>query len=416
MNDNYFVINKETNKIELHFNKSMYLGLDEETKKAIKSTCLFSRFGSCWVSRGFVGSWSALKVKEIAEKIGLENVGAEGERLSFAEQMDRKAERAECRAERYEERAERAAERGAALQKPIESMHGDIAFFTQPNINTSSGRAFTNKRNRMWAAWENGFEEFKKSKYWTDRAETARQTAKGCKLQPIDFCERRIKECNHDIKSLGKDLENNKKLLERIESGEEVRRGYFHDGEIITADEVNDWIDSTIERIEAAVDKAAYYQAMIDEQGGQKYNKDNINVGDIVKTVRGFRGLVEVTRKGTKNFSGKSLNSGWPCEFSYAEITEVVKNQEGEREIKHGFKAGDVYTVKMYDYSIHEYKPATVTIVKVTADKATVKVNNERAKSVAIRNSFNGDYYIPVQTSRDHYEWLHAKTENTETA
>lgn len=43
-------------------------------------------------------------------------------------------------------------------------MHGDIAFFTQPNINSSAGRAFANKR--MFAAYERGFEEFKKSEYY----------------------------------------------------------------------------------------------------------------------------------------------------------------------------------------------------------------------------------------------------------
>lgn len=408
MNENYYVVNKETNKIELHFDKAMYLGLDEETKKAIKSNCLFSRFGSCWVSRGYVGSWSASKVVEIAKKIELENAGSEGERLSFAEQMERKAERAEARAERYEVRADNAQRRGEALQRPINDMHGDIAFFTQPNINSSAGRAFTNRRNRMWAAWERGYDEFKKSEYWTDRAETARQTAKGCKLQTIDFCQRRIDECNHDIKALGKNIETYKKELERIENGETIKR---YNGEILTAETVNEWIESTLDRIEAAIDKANYYQAMIDEQGGQKFNKDNINVGDIVKTVRGYRGLIEVTRKGPKNFTGKD-SRGWPCSYAYTEITEVVKAAEGEREIKHGFKAGDVYTVKMYDYSIHEYKPATITIVKVTADKATVKVNDERAKSVSIRSGYNGGYYIPVQTSRDHYEWIYPKKEN----
>lgn len=180
----------------MHFDKAAYMTLDEETKKAIKSACLFSRGGGCWVSRGYVGSWSAINAKKIAEKIGLENAGADGERLSFAEQMERKAARAEARAERCEARADKAAANGKALQAPIESMRGDTAFFTQPNIDSSAGRAFTNRRNRMFAAFEKGFEEFKRSEYWRERAEIARETAKGCQIKSIGFCERRIDECN----------------------------------------------------------------------------------------------------------------------------------------------------------------------------------------------------------------------------
>lgn len=68
--------------------------------------------------------------------------------------MEHKAERDEARAERYDIKSAKAIETGKALQKPIDDMHGDIAFFTQPNINSSASRAFSNKRDRMFAAWE----------------------------------------------------------------------------------------------------------------------------------------------------------------------------------------------------------------------------------------------------------------------
>ena len=406
--ENYYIINRNTNKVELHFDKTMYLGLEEETKKEIKSCCLWSRFGSCWVSRGYVGSWSARKVIETAQRLGLVDQGAEGEKMSFAEQMERKAERAEARAERYEIRADKAQERGEALQKPIEEMRGDIAFFTQPNINSSAGRAFTNRRNRMFEAWERGFDEFKRSEYWTERAETARKTAQGCKLQSIDFCERRIKECNHDIKALGKNIESYKKQLEKIEAGEEIKR---YNGDVLTADVVNDWIESTLDRIEAAVDKANYYQAMIDQQGGIKYNKDNINIGDVVKTSRTYRGTIEVIRKGSVNFSGRD-SSGWPCEYSYAEIIEVVKHAESEREIKHGFKVGDSWNIKIWNNASCSYEPSTVEIVKITPDKATIKINGGRAKALSIRCGFDGGYYIPIEGASLGSGWLKPYTES----
>ena len=166
-----YIMNKETGKIELHFDKADYLALSEEQKKDIKSNYLFSRAKSAWISRAkFPNLYRAEKV---AKDLGLSNGGNVGEKLTFAEQMERKAERAEARAERFDYKSNRAEENGKTLQKPINDMHGDISFFTQPNINSSSGRAFTKRRNRMWEAWEKGFDEFKKSEYYAERIASA---------------------------------------------------------------------------------------------------------------------------------------------------------------------------------------------------------------------------------------------------
>ena len=166
-----YIMNMETQKLELHFDKSDYMGLSDDFKKEIKSNFLFSRKANAWVSRAkFPNLWRA---EEVAKKLGLEDAGKVGQILSFAEQMEQKAERAEARAERYDYKSEKAQEKGNVLQKPINDMHGDIAFFTQPNINTSAGRAFTKQREKMFSAWERGFEEFKKSEYYAERAAIA---------------------------------------------------------------------------------------------------------------------------------------------------------------------------------------------------------------------------------------------------
>lgn len=111
---NYYIINLETQKLELHFSKEDYLGLPDDMKKEIHKNFLFSRKASAWVSRAkFPNLWRA---EEVAKKIGLDDRGKIGEKITFAEQMERKAERAEARAERYEQRAEKAKEKGEALQ------------------------------------------------------------------------------------------------------------------------------------------------------------------------------------------------------------------------------------------------------------------------------------------------------------
>ena len=147
MSENYFIENKETGKIELHFDKEKYMSLSNDDKSTIKSNFLFSRRSAAWVSRCKFPH--LYRPREIALNLGLEDKGTTGERLSFEDQENRRIEKAERRADRYEYKAEKAEQRAEQLQAPINRMHGDIAFFTQPNINTSAGRAFTNKRNRM---------------------------------------------------------------------------------------------------------------------------------------------------------------------------------------------------------------------------------------------------------------------------
>lgn len=403
--DNYFIMNNETGKIELHFDKSTYMDLSNNQKAEIKSNFLFSRAASAWVSRAkFPNTYRAEK---IAESLGLENAGKEGERLSFAEQQARKAERAEARADRYETYSENAIARGKALQKPIDDMHGDIAFFTQPNLNTSAGRAFTNRRNKMWAAWERGYDEFKKSEYFTERAAAARQTAKGCKLQPIDFCERRIKECNHDIKILGNNLEHYKKILEKLENGETVKRSYWSD-ETVTIEEVNKWIENTMDRLDSAIDKASYYQDMIEQQGGLKFTAKDIKPGDKVQLKRG---PVEVVSVGRVNFVGRSLKTGWTLEYQISEILEIIEKAAENRPILHNFEVGDTYDVKKYNWSTKADDIYKVEITKVTPDKVTVKVNNGRAKAVSVRKAYgdNNKYVIAINLGDDRSEWLYDK-------
>ena len=136
--DSYYIHNRETGKLELHFDKSEYDALTDEQRSEIKSAFLWGRRSGCWISRA--KEPNLLRAEHVAKALGLEDGGEQGERLSFAEQQERKAERAEHRAERFEIKADAEEKRGEALQAPINRVHGDIAFFTQPNINTTAGR------------------------------------------------------------------------------------------------------------------------------------------------------------------------------------------------------------------------------------------------------------------------------------
>ncbi len=141
-----YVFNLETTKIELHFEKAEYDAFSDEQKREIKGAFLWSSRGKCWVSRAKEPHlWRA---KQVAEKLGFSGEQREGERLTYAEQLERQAERAEARAERYEGYAANAEGRAAQLQKPLESRRGGYtANITGALRNTA--RANTSRTGRQ---------------------------------------------------------------------------------------------------------------------------------------------------------------------------------------------------------------------------------------------------------------------------
>ena len=371
-----YIINKETGKLELHFDKADYLALPDNDKKEIKSNFLFSRKTNAWVSRAKFPN--LYRAELVAKKLNLMNGGKVGETLSFAEQMERKAERAEARVERYDARSSNAAMRGEALQKPINDMHGDISFFTQPNINTSAGRAFTNKRNRMFSAFEKGFEEFKKSEYYAECAAVARQTAADTKPTNKGFCDRRIKDAEKTYRAQKKNVESYNNYLKRIDSGEEIKR---YNGDILTREDVENWIETAEEIMDQAISKITYYKECLDNLGGVQFSKDNIKVGYDVELNRW--GKCRVVGTGKVNITYQIMEggaSGCMGKAAYAEINKIVST-DIEDVPKHPFEVGEEYTVDEWNSETHKYEPKKYTVTKITDQRVTLKSGTERAIS-----------------------------------
>ena len=371
-----YIINKETGKLELHFDKADYLALPEDQKKEIKSNFLFSRRANAWVSRAKFPN--LYRAELVAKKLNLMNGGKVGETLSFAEQMERKAERAEARAERYDARSSNAATREEALQKPINDMHGDIAFFTQPNINSSAGRAFTNRRNRMFNAFEKGFEEFRKSEYYAERAAIARQTSLDTKPDDKGFCDRRIKDAEKTYRAQKKNIESYNEYLEKIDSGKEIKR---INGDLLTRQDVENWIENAEEIMEQAISKITYYKECLENLGGVQFSKDNIKVGYAVELNRW--GKCRVVGTGKVNITYQIMEggaSGCVGKAAYAEINKIVST-DTEDIPKHPFKVGEEYTVDEWNSETHKYEPKKYTVTKITDQRVTLKSGTERAIS-----------------------------------
>lgn len=380
-----YIMNMETQKLELHFDKEEYMTLGEELKKEIKSNFLFSRKLGVWVSRAKFPNlyWAEI----VAKKVGLTNGGKQGETLTFEEQMKRKAERAETRADRYDYKAERACDKAEALQKPIKDMRGDIAFFTQPNINSSSGRAFTNRRNKMFAAWEKGYDEFKKSEYYAERAAIARQTAEGTKPTDKGFIVRRIKDAEKTVKAQKKNLESYHSTLEAMKQGKVFKR---INGEIIKMETVCEWIENAELIIENAISKSLYYHECLEQAGGVQFSKDNIKSGYIVEIHRW--GKCKVISTGKIYFTYEVIGgSGGHLKAAYAEIDSIVSDIA---EIdQHPFKVGEVYTIQVWSSSEQKRIEKEYTVTKVTQEKVTIKSGTDRAITKKPRKFRDGKGY-----------------------
>ena len=368
--ENYYILNRETCKLELHFDKADYDALSDAQKQSIKSAFLWGRRSGCWISRCKEPNlWHA---EQVAKALGLADAGATGERLSFAKQQERKAEKAERRAERLENAASRAETRGEALQKPINDMHGDVAFFTQPNINSSAGRAFTRKRDRMFAAYEAGFKEFNKSAYYRERAAISRNTAAQKGLQDKGFISRRVAECESSLRKLRKNIDHYDDLKQRLGRGETIKR---ISGEPLSLDTVNEWIETTLDRMEAQLDKLGYYQDALDALGGVEFSQDNIKPGYIVK-VKHF-GACRVVSTGPKNITYQTGVDGIVLTAAYAEIGGIVKAEEKSAE-PHPFKVGDTFTCSRWNHEKSDVDVLEFRIIRATNKSVTIQTGNEK--------------------------------------
>jgi hypothetical protein len=266
-----YILNQETRKIELHFSKPEYMALSEAHKSDIRSNFLWSNKAGAWVSRSTNNHYWAIKT---AEKIGLEDGGKIGERLSYAEEIEKKSERAEGRAERFEIYSDNAAKRAENLQADFNRYRKDWAWLTQPILAGHAGsQAFANHKNRVMARYERGFEEYEKSSYYQDLAATARATASNEKLKDRVYLNNRIKECNKLIKAFQGHIAGYEQQIYRVQNGEVITSR--RNGQPMTVEGYEECIQEVLEKYEYEQDKLEFFSKCLADLGGFVFSKDN---------------------------------------------------------------------------------------------------------------------------------------------
>ena len=380
MTKNY-IKNMETGKIELHFSKQEYQALSDELKKEIQSSYLFSGTAKAWVSRSIHNQYRAIQT---AIKLGFTEEEKVGERLTYAEQLERKQEKAEHRAERYDQYAVNANNRGKSLQSELESHHGDNSFFTQPIIAGHAGsQAFANRRQKIYDRYHKGFEEYKKSEYFAEKAETARMTADSTQLKSPIYLNNRIEECEKRIRKIQKNVESYENILHKKNNNETVSSFY----ENKTEEQIQDYLNETIDKLEYEVDKLGYFEncmeeirIKLEEVGRKLYTKADLKPGYLFQSRH--KCWAKVIRVNTKTITAIYLEhplTGMDASCPYAEIKEVKipEDWKDEKEIKteNPFKIGDIvgaYQVGS-DILIRAFQVVKLTDKTVTIQRIEVK-------------------------------------------
>lgn len=381
MENKTYINNLETGKIELHFTKEEYQALTDEQKKSLKSAYLFSRYAQAWVSRAKNNHYSALQV---ATNLGFTEEEIQGTRLTYEEELNRKVEKAERRSERYEQYAENAQNRGKNLQSEFNTMRKDWSFITQPNINTSSGRSFTRYRERLMNRYEKGFEEYRKSEYFQNKAQTAQRTANKEQLKDKVYLCNRIKECESLIK----------KYESYIVAAEEKQ---------INGDEqAQKRIEKYLGELEYQIDKMAFMQNCLDKIG-IIFDKTNIKEGYLILIRHGWAKVKKVNPKTVLcQYLDPPLDK-WTSTTEYSEIKEIKipkDYKETTNELKNPYSIDDILVYYNIDCSriIWAYQVLKVTPKGIQIQKINIDDNNK-----PIRNGFTLDKPMRKKIVKSNY-------------
>lgn len=195
---NYYVENLETGKLNVFTTKEFYDQLEPEKKKIFKNNCLWSRPQNCWISKGKAVNCGYLK--RLFNDMNFENRGTVGERISFEEKVDREKARATDRAERSDSRAEKAEQKSDELYTRAKEMASVIPFGQPILVGHHSENRDRNYRNRIHNTFGKSFKEQEKAGYYKDKADAARHTAEGKKYSNPVYLLKKIRECQKDIR------------------------------------------------------------------------------------------------------------------------------------------------------------------------------------------------------------------------
>ena len=304
----YYVHNLETDKLNIFTGgKADWMSLPENQRNDIKRACLWSGRYNCWVSRAKAGGTYFLK--QALAAAGFEDRGTEGEKLSFAEQVEAKQIRAEDRAERMEAMAEKTEAKAESLHKQSRAITDMIPMGQPILVGHHSEKRHRRDLERSWNKLGQAVAEGEKSAYYADRAATAKQTAEGSQYSNPAFLGRRIEEAEAELRQVGWRMEG---------------KYYSYS----TPEPISDDYRQSLERQKAEIeDRLGFYRHCLETCGKTVWNKESLNGKQVVKIRGEWRKIVKLNPKTVSVpnscFITEESQIKWAMKYPYTEVQDA---------------------------------------------------------------------------------------------
>jgi len=256
----YYVLNSD-NKIELHLNgKEGYTSLPDDVKTNIKRAFIWGRQRGAWVSRA---KDCGIPYQMRGYKIEFKEAQ---ERKEYSDAREQKIERAENKADRYDNYAASREKEAISLQSEFNNLRKDWSWLTQPNVNTSRGRAFSRQREKVYDRYDRGMKSLQKAAEHSERAAALRASASESELKSEPYLINRVKEGEKAVRMFEKFTTRYAEMLENIDA---------------QSDETKIWLTARMNYYETAFEKLEFFQEALNELTIQRKEAGKITHDDV---------------------------------------------------------------------------------------------------------------------------------------
>lgn len=305
----YFVHNLEEDRLHIHTGgKSDWLTIPENDRNEIKRACLWSKSRNCWLSRA-KGRKALIYIGDALKRAGFEDRGEDGEKLSYAEQVEAKQQKAEDRADRMENRAEKAETLGNRLHETAHQMASAIPFGQPILVGHHSEHRDRNYRDRIHNTFGKAFNELDKAKHYEGRAATARQTAEGAQFSNPTYLGKRIAEA-----------ETEERLIQRRLEGK-----FYEHSEPETISEA--YRDQLNERLAEIQDKLGFLRHCLETCGVKTFTRESLKGMKEVLIRRSWQEIVKLNPKTVSVpnicFPSPESQRKWAMKYPYCEVKDA---------------------------------------------------------------------------------------------
>jgi hypothetical protein len=304
----HFTHDLETDKLHIRTGgKADWLAMLEADRDTIKRNCLWSKSRDCWVSKAKADR-ARMWLGDVLARLGFEDRGQEGERLTFAEQVEAKQERAEVRAERAEDRADAAGEEWERRHRASDAITEHIPFGQPILVGHHSEKRHRRDLERSNAHLDKAVAAAEKRKHYEGRAEAARRTAEGKQYSDPGFLGRRIREQEAEERD----------LLRRLEG-----KGLINGAATIS----DDYRERLTRFLEDCRDKLGFYRHCLETCGRTVYDRETL-AGKACVLIRGTWERVAKLNRTTvavynTAFPAEDSQKKYALKYLYAEVRDA---------------------------------------------------------------------------------------------